>query len=389
MRRYLAICTFLFLIIGSNTVSGSVYGGWDWLNETHPNDLKRTLTVCFEPDVTEQWKDWVREAMANWNNAGSGWRFVEVLTFPCQVVIQLRDFDDALGGKSHDGVWPSGRIRRVNVTFDSNLSDIQAGLTWGRSGANTLDPVVIAKHELSHVLRLQHHPNWQRDNGNISDPIGVGNHNTNLSEEDKMEANESFRTTVAGSPKNVGPEGGDNSFGRTRFVIPKGALSEKKLISILPYSLYDVIRLGPKERIVFGAVVVAINEEASSFRDVVDPTVVLEKPMTVTVKYSEEELGEQVVGHSLDLKVPTVDEAGLKAYIYTPAGWKNIGGVINTAENIITFETMNFGIYGIGGPEITPTEPVIDGQGTEISKWLIALVLVILFILIIAFLKRK
>lgn len=332
-KLVIKLCYFLSLLfftsISIQCAFALVDESWDWSDDNH------TAVVCFDSAVNDTWKEAVRDAMENWNSQGTSWTLQEG-TENCEVTIEVGDIDGKSGGAyttGFGGADANGRISSLRIRFDPTPAE---GWTWGSTG-NTLDRELVAKHELTHTLRLDH-PTETRDSGNISDPVGPGNHNTTPSQEDKDELADAETEPIEIKTASACPLGATIVAEGATVVIPPDALAYETTITVRPTSPISTPSVfnvpSGVERIVDG---VDIRCGVSS----------LSIPATVTVSYREESVA-----------FYGVDESSLESYVFNEptSQWELLpGSEVDTEGNTVTFQTSEFSFFGIGGPPVQVT----------------------------------
>lgn len=345
---------------------------WDWHNVTvnGTSQYKTTVHYCFDASVNDTWKSWLNEAVQNWNNGATGWILTEGP--PCQVTIKIEDIKFQSGGayvSGFGGADGNGRISNLTMVFDSNLSDQlwggKAPDGWGRTGNNTLDPVVVAKHEFGHALRLKH-SGAGVDTGNLEDPVTPGNHNHTLSGSDKTEAGKgTINRTARVGRGNIGTSGGDIRFDKTYIQFREGSLYQPASILIRPLSH---ISTPDPWNVPAGMDGIIIGVDVRS-----DPILGgLEVPAQVSISYSDEDLaGAYFIGDLQITPLGPVDESSLKAYSYDleTTMWTELpDSVLDTEARTLTFDTAQLGFIGIGAKKLqVPGTQVIAGIVREIT----------------------
>jgi len=169
MKRKIVMITFVwvFLLAFSVPVTADIHKEWDWIGDPP----SRNIMVRFDSSVDKdpRWYGWVRAAYDKWNKAdeaggGTGWHFYEEPgPIPVTgVTIYLQDLHPRRGRRAvaecdtraRDS---KGHVSWVGITFDLDPSDTWTGVNdWDIAGANKLDPIYAAMHELGHALRLKH-----------------------------------------------------------------------------------------------------------------------------------------------------------------------------------------------------------------------------------------
>jgi len=225
LRKVLLIFLPIFLLsFFTKPAHAFVNEGWDW--HLVDNQPKRTLHYCagvahsvtennrsvdvrsLTQGLPEQWAGWLSEAVDALNAANTGWQLIPSrLSFPpCQVLIALADISENTHGggvatpRDTDG---DGKANLVRIVIDTNLEDTVKNLPegqdtsdgtqdgWGtKDGEMTKNPMGTLIHELTHAMRLDHHPDSShadKSDGDISDPRKPGDHQVSLSNEDLKE----------------------------------------------------------------------------------------------------------------------------------------------------------------------------------------------------------
>ncbi len=342
----------IFLVITCLTqwpVSASVNKKWDWHNVTigGTSKHKRTIHWCWDESVTdeqkEKWRSWILQAAGNWNKAGVGWTIVYTDDpAKCQVIIEFGNITTP----AHVGVvdMPEGWIKKVRMTFDTDLTTNPAGSSasgWGTSGNDTYDPIVVAKHEFGHLLRLNH-DYGSDDKMNVKGP---GYHNHTLSSEDKKEAWSSYGSTGRRGTNVFRPFGYFMSDNNDTVEIPVGALPESAEIRFSNIINWDILnRASVPEGYGYIAVAVQIESEVRTFA----------RPITISMAYTDEEVGGGFVECYSSVFYPPLVESELKAFVfnYSTFSWDLIPeSRVNPDTNTVTFRTDKVGIFGISGPE--------------------------------------
>ncbi len=391
---YILSTLVLFSLIFSAVPSASAYvnTGWDW--HLVNGEPKRTLHYCagvaqrvqtsgrsvdvqaFTRGVPPAWATWLTEAAENLNNANTGWRLEPSgATFPpCQVLILLADISEEIHGggvatpQDNNG---DGMADLVRIIIDSNLEDTTENLPedqdtndgsrdgWNREGDATMDPVGVLMHELTHAMRLDHHPDSKHsdtDDGDISDPRKPGQHETTLSEEDLQEMRDAYgsqeeqtRTQVGQNDQTIEHEG-------VGFAIAEGTFDSP--FAFLDFNIYEGVAI-PAPLAVPEGYSHVIGSGTIYWRTTMPPA----QPVTISIPYSDEELagGDGMYFGDLHGFVPPAlkeDSLTVMKYIQRPFGvesdfvshWERVEGAeVDTGRNVVTFQTQETGIYGIAG----------------------------------------
>ncbi len=363
-RKVLTIILALMLLLFSATSAMASFQ-----NESNWVGGKRTLKVKFDPSVTEQWKTWVKEAMANWNKvtADTGWGFVEAGEAEASDVdIELQDIPAAKNsGGARIGPFPQDPITKLTIKIDSDITDEEwpgdikpsGGQNgWGKTGADTLDPVLMVEHELSHCMRLDH--SGDSDTGNLEDPITPGNHNNPVdrapSDDDKAEGKKADTGVTKKEEAPIGPAGGDHSYSGTNIHMEPGVLESTYLFwtrllsrTRIPNPTYLGSEYPYSDRgIIYAVELTSDYPEAFS------------EPVTVTMQYSHSDIGGgYILGMRHSAIFPALAESSLSVYSYNENAemWEPIPSTLDSGTNTLTFETTHFSVYGIGGSAAVTT----------------------------------
>jgi hypothetical protein len=207
----LLLWQILILGLGPAQSRASIDDNWDWTGQ------KRTLKIKIA-DPNEKLgnttiKDIIDDAMANWNNAATGWTFQYAGAGDTpDIDVDVATITDKDGNQKNSGGgvtrgFGAKEIKHLDVIFDP---DPKEGFDWGTEGADKKNPVVCAKHELSHTIRLDHEGGRRKTSHNILDPgnADTGYHDTTLSDDDKKHATKAAEIE---KKESSGSAGGDAS----------------------------------------------------------------------------------------------------------------------------------------------------------------------------------
>lgn len=422
--RNLVACFFIILIapLFIRPAAAFVNEGWDW--HLVNGEPKRTLHYCagravrikqegrsvdvqaFAPGLPPNWAVWLTEAVNNLNNANTGWRLVPSnATFPpCQVLILLGDISETTHGggvSTPRDTNGDGKADLNRIVIDQNLEetlknvgenqDSQDGDRDGWStiaGEPTRNPIGALMHELTHAMRLDHHPDSSHSDtsdNDISDPRKPGDHDISLSEEDINELRQS-----AGTQESVGQfelqEGEQEiEYANVMFRIPEGAFEFYP--AFLDVNVYDGVAIPDP---------LAINYDGDmTFTHILGSGTIyfrtfpqLLKPITISIPYTDEELEGgpgMYIGDLHNYIPPALEESTMHAFQYHQRPffveteevneWAPVeNSQVDTKNNRVTFETQETGIFGIAAVAATEkTSPL----GTE-NKTVFVIVVVIL-----------
>lgn len=356
--RYLLVgfifISLLVIVLMSGSASAEFKGENDW------NNSDRTLCYKLDSSVTEKWSGWIEEAIQNWNNVSSqtGWSFHECQQGEkTQVEFELSDDNRANGGAEVKPVPFPDPIDKLTIHIDKNLSDETwpGGVKvdgWSKTGNDTLDPVLVLKHELSHIIRLDH--SGGIDTGNLEDPIGPGNHNNppnrEPSSDDIKEAKNASKDKKGwGKKKNIGFNGGEFFHMGNGLIVSRGSLVENVTIELSPITrthIPDPTKLDTgstsNSRGIISAVKISNKTKNIQFSP----------PATVSISYTEDDIsGGYILGMRHSKIFPAIREQSLRAYRYnkTKGIWTSKLFEINQDTNNISFQTNKLGIFGVGG----------------------------------------
>lgn len=415
-----------------SSVSAFVNEGWDWhLVNGQP---KRELHYCagnavrytekgrsvdvqaVQQGLPPSWAGWLTEAVDALNNANTGWKLVpSKLSFPpCQILIALADINESIhGGGVATPVDTNGdgKADLVRITIDETLEDTlenvpedqdtQDGSRDGWStiqGENTRDPIGTLMHELTHPMRLDHHPDSKQtdaSDSDISDPRQPGDHDTNLSEEDLKELRESAGTQEKVGMFEVEPEGQHIEYAGAEFDFQASTFEfTPALFDVNVYDgvvIPDPLALPDDYAYVMGSGTVYIRTNQP-----------LQKPVKVSIPYTDEELEGgpgMYVGDLHGYIPPALDESTMQAfrYVMRPFGveteeishWEMVeGGTVDTENNKVTFETTETGIFGIAAKE-KQAELEAETKEGQANVPLFTTLAIIVFVVGVGFLLKK
>jgi hypothetical protein len=193
---------------------------WDWPDDPATAKPRRKLRIKygFAADAKlgdAKLKDIMDDAVANWNGAkaDTGWEFEVVASDPADVVVESDPGLDTAGGAVTEfGVDP--KTGRLSGTAKVKFDPTPPGYGWDEAGKNkddTKNPVSCAKHELSHLLRLDHQGGIRSVSKKLKDPQGKntkGDDVTTVSQDDKDEAKKSSTLAIR-KPAQEHPAGHD------------------------------------------------------------------------------------------------------------------------------------------------------------------------------------
>lgn len=202
------LCFSLCMIL---TVLCPAYAGldesWDWPNDPATGQPRRKIRIKYGfPAGTKlgdkTLKEVMDEAVANWNGvkADTGWEFEVVdASAEADVTVETTN-DDPAGGAYTEWQNENGRVKpgTAKVKFDPT----PPGYDWDKAGKNkddTKNPVSCAKHELSHLLRLDHQGGTRSVSLKLKDPQGKDTKDddvTTVSADDKAEAKKTSTLAV-------------------------------------------------------------------------------------------------------------------------------------------------------------------------------------------------
>lgn len=343
-------------ILLSTTTLGNVNTKWDW-HLVDGGQHKRTIHWCWCPESYEylashpEWINWMVVAVQNWNNANSGWN-IEFTDNPelCQLCIAFGDIECPGSGSARD-INDDGWLKKGRITFDTNLKnnpkDPASG--WGTTGDDVYDPIVVAKHELGHFLRLNH-----GTGDDMMDVDGPGNHNHELSPHDIQEAKDS-NSSVGKKITNVfHPFGYFESENNDTIFIPEGALPGDDPLNfknVIDWEIPYATNIG--------------NSYISTAIEISTDSGFLNLPIGISMAYTDGEIAGGNVCY-VDQYYPPLIESSLFVCKFNPDTemWEPyLPSVVDPTMNQVIFDTVELGIFGITGqPEFEITPPPTPGQ---------------------------
>lgn len=209
-RRSSLALAIAALLIWTGPISAGIDDSWDW------KDQKRTLKIFYDFDEAnaklgdKKLKDIMDEAIANWNavKAETGWEFVTGGTSgDHDVRIRTAPVPTRVNGAGTTGFPKAGaksrEVTRLTITFDP---DYQPG--WGVNDDTKKNPIGTAKHELTHVMRLDHQGNIRSVSGKLKDGQGdvtKGDDTTTVTQDDKDEAKKASTAPIKTAAAPGGP----------------------------------------------------------------------------------------------------------------------------------------------------------------------------------------
>lgn len=362
----------------STHIAGYALG--DFIGEVDWTGSKRKIKYRIDPNASDQWKAWIKEAIDNWNNVKdqTGWEFEEAgegETADLDFDITDIPASQHAGGASTSGFGGSS-LTHLTITIDSDVTDETwpDGTTpsggnngWGTEGENTLDPVLVLKHELTHAMRLDH--SGGSDTGDLEDPITPGNHNNPVgrrpSTNDTREAkNASDNKTITKKNMEIGPLGGSLIYEGTSIFIEPGVLNATYDFGIRYLSktwIPNPTYLGGTTPFEDRGVVYA-RELTTDFPGVFPALI------NVQMQYSDEDIsGGYILGFRHSALFPRLNESTLQAYVYDEMNetWIPIMSTLDMDNNIVFFSAAYLNAYyGVGGMayDMEPIPPVLVFQ---------------------------
>ncbi len=407
MKKSPPIIIILFLLLSAFTlVEANVDREVEW--KKVDNQEKKEIHYCFDDkdetstfknyDKDGKWKGWIEEAVREWNNANTGWKFIKVEQNDpkCQVTIELDpelmylEYKQTTGihelyGKCGEVTWSdrdptTKRFGKATVKFLPYLNKFYCKThgEWethqthlGTEGADKIDPRSIAKHELGHLLRINHPP--LKDGNRVeryrkedvmwwNTEEMKGEHPRRLSAHDIEEAKESIKNEnrgVAMIDKSITKEGGVLVYldpevypGEIKCIIevPPEVVKESTTLRL---SILDSCILPPRrtpgELEIFSAIEVEVIDGETP------------NTMIISIYYGDLPVGpEYPTGIYIDF--PAIVEDRIRPFEYVEMGWNEISEyILDTDKNMVKFIVRHASIFGLGGslrPVMTIKPPV-------------------------------
>lgn len=202
-RRVLAtaVLACVLVLVSANGAWGNVKDWYEWKVDPATGKPLRSLQIWCGSETTPQWSAWMNEAIANWNNANTGWN-----------LSTTNNIEDAEVTFHQASIPPNSRgqtpAAQCQTDFDGTTGEVigatvivNTDLTWGTSGDGVYDPVKAIKHELGHTMRLTH-----SELGNLmDDTLASGDHDCTPNLDDVDEAKDAAQLAV--TRPGVAPEG--------------------------------------------------------------------------------------------------------------------------------------------------------------------------------------
>ena len=379
---------------------------WDWKIDPNSGKPKRTLTIVFDTSVADfkdktgiDLKDVIQEAAGTLNTSKNetGWELIVDKTGKNGDIVITGKKSDVLDGgatttRTFDGPVAGGAVKGATINFDPTprgkkrdasgnvLRDPVTGkplaeeLTWGTSGADKLDPITVAEHELIHTERKKHSKDATgkepKDTGNLFSPVSKGNHQRTPSDADKNDLKASNAAPVKTATQTVEP-GKDHNInvpltdtaGASLFV-PSSALFAPTTLSVTPL---EGLPLPFPDSLFPDIPRIALGLEL----DTEGPQLEFREPLQATLFY------DAAIWTNPDFG--PIDTNTLQAFRFDPLSqvWETVPLLANhPVENSITFplNDPNFKFYGVGGLEVTviASEPSTVGiLSTGLLIWVL------------------
>lgn len=201
MRSFARLAVaFIMVIAVAIPVFAGLDDSWDWPNDPATGKPRRKIRIKYGfPAGTklgdQELKDIMDRAVANWNGVKdkTGWEFEVVGASDEADVEVLTEDHDSDGGAFVE--WKVDKDGRVKAgTCKMKFDPTPPGYGWDEAGKNkddTKNPVSCAKHELSHLLRLDHQGGKRSVSLKLKDPQGKDTKDddvTTVSDDDIAEA---------------------------------------------------------------------------------------------------------------------------------------------------------------------------------------------------------
>ncbi len=179
IARLVVACIMVFAV--AVPVFAGLDDSWDWPDDPATGKPRRKIRVKYGfPAGTKlgdkDLKDIMDEAVANWNGVKgqTGWEFEVVGAADEADVEVLTEDHNSAGGAFCE--WSQDKDGRVKPgTCKMKFDPTPPGYGWDEAGKNkddTKNPVSCAKHELSHLLRLDHQGGTRNVSKKLKDPQG-------------------------------------------------------------------------------------------------------------------------------------------------------------------------------------------------------------------------
>lgn len=394
MRNLLRLVIAVSSIFAAATIAlAGIDDSYDW------KDQKRKLKVFYDFDEAnatlgdKKMKEIMDEALKNWNDvkAETGWEFEAGGDKDNHDVrIKLGKVPTRVNGAGTTGFPKAGdknrEVTKMAITFDP---DYNPG--WGVNDDTKKNPIGTAKHELSHVMRLDHQGGIRSETGKMKDGQGdmvKGDDGTTISQDDKDEAKKSSTAPIktAFAPGAPGTDVNLAVFGfpaelpfsvitsDMALTIPGSAFLNDVDITLSRTSLYSM----PEPFATPDGIDRIMKGVHIDVRGLFNPPVLTDELFTLTIPYEDGAEGNGFLIDIADIEYGPIIENSLQPFMYNPLtqSWESIdvfalGGsyFLDTTNDFLQMRLPSRLLYNFPNPDDVNTGTLfLSLSGTPVPE---------------------